>query len=84
MSQITLYSNSWCPFCRKAKMLLDHKNAPYNEINIDAVTGARQEMIQRSGRTSVPQIFINEQHIGGCDDLFSLEQQGKLDQLLAD
>ncbi|MDO6562751.1 glutaredoxin 3 [Amphritea sp. 1_MG-2023] len=84
MPQITLYSNSWCPFCRRAKMLLDHKNAHYDEINVEAVAGARQDMIQRSGRTSVPQIFINELHIGGCDDLFALEQQGKLDQLLAD
>ncbi|MBU2965138.1 glutaredoxin 3 [Amphritea sp. 2_MG-2023] len=84
MSKITLYSNSWCPFCRRAKMLLDSKGAVYNEINVEAVSGARQEMIKRSGRTSVPQIFINEHHVGGCDDLFALEQQGKLDKLLAD
>lgn len=65
-------------------MLLDHKSAEYNEINIDAVPGARQEMIDRSGRTSVPQIFIDELHVGGCDDLFAFEQQDKLDSLLAD
>jgi glutaredoxin 3 len=65
-------------------MLLDSKGAVYNEINVEAVSGARQEMIKRSGRTSVPQIFINEHHVGGCDDLFALEQQGKLDKLLAD
>lgn len=65
-------------------MLLDDKNAVYNEINIDAVPGARQQMIDLSGRTSVPQIFIDELHVGGCDDLFALEQQSKLDPLLAD
>lgn len=65
-------------------MLLDHKSAAYNEINIDAVPGARQEMMDRSGRTSVPQIFIDELHVGGCDDLFALEQQSKLDPLLTD
>ncbi|WP_296056367.1 glutaredoxin 3 [uncultured Amphritea sp.] len=83
MPQITVYSNNWCPFCRRAKMLLNHKGASYNEINIEAEPGARQEMIQCSGRTSVPQIFINDLHVGGCDDLFALEQQGKLDPLLA-
>ncbi|UTW02522.1 glutaredoxin 3 [Amphritea atlantica] len=83
MSLITIYSNNWCPFCRRAKMLLDHKSVSYNEINIEAQPDARQEMTQRSGRTSVPQIFINELHVGGCDDLFALEQQGKLDSLLA-
>jgi glutaredoxin 3 len=84
MPTITLYSNGWCPFCRRAKMLLDSKSVAYNEINIDAASGARQEMIKRSGRTSVPQIFIDELHVGGCDDLFALEQQNKLDPLLAD
>lgn len=64
-------------------MLLNHKGVSYNEINIEAEPGARQEMIQCSGRTSVPQIFINDLHVGGCDDLFALEQQGKLDPLLA-
>ncbi|WP_299198427.1 glutaredoxin 3 [uncultured Amphritea sp.] len=83
MAEITLYSNSWCPFCRRAKMLLDHKGARYTEIDVEKVSGARQEMNKRSGRTSVPQIFIDQLHVGGCDDLFALEQQGKLDPLLA-
>ncbi len=64
-------------------MLLDHKGVDYNEINIEVVANARQQMIQQSGRTSVPQIFIDELHVGGCDDLFALEHQGKLDALLA-
>ncbi|WP_091359762.1 glutaredoxin 3 [Amphritea atlantica] len=83
MPTITVYSNSWCPYCRRAKMLLQHKGVSFDEIDVEAVAGARQEMIKLSGRTSVPQIFINTLHVGGCDDLFALEQQGKLDPLLA-
>ncbi len=64
-------------------MLLDHKGVHYTEIDVEKVSGARQEMNKRSGRTSVPQIFIDQFHVGGCDDLFALEQQGKLDPLLA-
>lgn len=64
-------------------MLLEHKGVSFDEIDVEAVTGARQEMIRLSGRTSVPQIFINTLHVGGCDDLYALEQQGKLDPLLA-
>ncbi|MBN0988156.1 glutaredoxin 3 [Amphritea pacifica] len=83
MPKITVYSNRWCPYCRRAKMLLEHKGVSFDEIDVEAVTGARQEMIRLSGRTSVPQIFINTLHVGGCDDLYALEQQGKLDPLLA-
>ncbi|MEH6577455.1 MAG: glutaredoxin 3 [Amphritea sp.] len=83
MKAITLYSNAWCPFCKRAKMLLDHKGARYTEINIDQTAGKRQEMIERSGRTSVPQIFVEDIHVGGCDDLYALEHQDKLDTLLA-
>lgn len=83
MKPITLYSNSWCPFCRRAKMLLEHKGASYTEINVEAEPEKRQEMIERTGRTSVPQIYIGDFHVGGCDDLFALEHQDKLDALLA-
>ena len=83
MTTITLYSNAWCPFCKRAKLLLDHKGVQYTEINVEQIAGKRQEMIERSGRTSVPQIFIDDFHVGGCDDLYALEQQGKLDPLLA-
>lgn len=82
MKAITLYSNAWCPFCRRAKMLLDHKGAQYTEIDVEREAGTRQEMIERSGRTAVPQIFVEDTHVGGCDDLYALEQQGKLDLLL--
>ncbi|GGK74348.1 hypothetical protein GCM10007941_25560 [Amphritea balenae] len=64
-------------------MLLDHKGLTYSEINIEAEPAKRQEMIELSGRTSVPQIFIEDLHIGGCDDLFALEHQSKLDPLLS-
>lgn len=83
MKAITLYSNAWCPFCRRAKMLLEHKGVQYTEIDIERESGMRQEMIERSGRTSVPQIFVEDIHVGGCDDLYAFEQQGKLDPLLA-
>ena len=84
MAEITMYARSWCPYCRAAKELLDSKGVPYNEIDIERQGNARQEMIQKAGgRTSVPQIFIDGRHVGGCDDLFALERQGKLDQLLA-
>jgi len=82
MKPITLYSNAWCPFCRRAKMLLEHKGVQYTEIDIERESGMRQEMIERSGRTSVPQIFVENIHVGGCDDLYAFEQQGKLDPLL--
>ena len=63
-------------------MLLGHKNVDFTEINVDNTPTQRQEMMERSGRRTVPQIFIGDTHVGGCDDLFALEQQGKLDTLL--
>jgi glutaredoxin 3 len=63
-------------------MLLGHKNVDFTEINVDNNPTQRQEMMERSGRRTVPQIFIGDTHVGGCDDLFALEQQGKLDTLL--
>jgi glutaredoxin 3 len=63
-------------------MLLDHKGVTYEEINVDNKPKIRAEMTNLSGRTSVPQIFIGKTHVGGCDDLFALERQGKLDELL--
>lgn len=80
---ITIYSSDWCPFCTRAKMLLDHKVVKYQEIKVDNQPSKRAEMIELSGRTSVPQIFIGKTHVGGCDDLYALERQGKLDTLLS-
>jgi glutaredoxin 3 len=83
MAEITMYSRSWCPYCRAAKELLDAKGADYQEVDIEREPRARQEMIQKAGgRTSVPQIFIGERHVGGCDDLYALDGRGELDKLL--
>jgi glutaredoxin 3 len=80
---IDLYSSRWCGFCMRAKMLLDSKGVEYNEIDVDQDSALRAQMMQRSGRRTVPQIFIDEVHVGGCDDLFALERSGQLDELLA-
>lgn len=83
MAEIIMYSTGYCPFCFRAKALLEHKQQRINEIRIDQHPGLRDEMISKSnGRTTVPQIFINGQHIGGCDDLHALDAQGTLDELL--
>ncbi|WP_293268051.1 glutaredoxin 3 [Neptunomonas sp.] len=80
---ITVYSSDWCPFCTNAKRLLDHKGVKYTEIKVDNQPRIRAQMIELSGRTSVPQIFIDEKHIGGCDDLYALEREGQLDTLIS-
>jgi glutaredoxin 3 len=85
MSQppITLYVTGWCPYCQRAKALLDSKQLAFNEIDVDEDPKLRQEMTARSGRRTVPQIFIGERHVGGCDDLCALESTGELDQLVS-
>jgi glutaredoxin 3 len=85
MSQppITLYVTGWCPYCQRAKALLSSKQLVFNEIDVDEDPKLRQEMISRSGRRTVPQIFIGERHVGGCDDLYALESAGELDQLVS-
>ncbi|MDA0673438.1 MAG: glutaredoxin 3 [Cyanobacteria bacterium] len=81
---VEIYTWSRCPFCIRAKGLLDRKGVNYTEYCIDGDEAARADMANRAnGRRSVPQIFINDQHIGGCDDLHALERQGQLDPLLA-
>jgi len=80
--EITIYSSPTCPFCHAAKQLLNSKGQDYTEIRVDTDPQLRQEMMQKSGRTSVPQIFIGDQHIGGFDDLNALNRAGKLDALL--
>lgn len=82
MAKIDIYTKATCPYCHRAKALLQSKGAEYNELPIDGNAEKREEMIQRSGRTTVPQIFIGGQHIGGCDDLFALDARGGLDPLL--
>ena len=82
MNNITIYSTLICPYCNAAKQLLKNKGLGFTEIRVDLDRQERQLMIQKSGRTSVPQIFINENHIGGFDDLNALNRSGKLDQIL--
>ena len=81
---ITIYTKSTCGYCHAAKELLRKKNASFDEISVDGDSAAQQKMSERAGgRWTVPQIFIGEQHVGGCDDLYALERAGKLDPLLA-
>ena len=82
MSKIEIYTKATCPFCHRAKALLNNKGAAFHEIAIDSDPAKREEMIARSGRTTVPQVFIDGQHIGGCDDLHALDARGGLDPLL--
>ncbi len=82
MTDVVMYTTTWCPYCVRAKSLLANKGVTPKEINIEEVDGARDEMVSRSGRMTVPQIFIGERHVGGCDDLYALEAQGGLDALL--
>lgn len=83
MSKIEIYTWSSCPFCIRAKGLLNKKGVKYTEYCIDGDNQAREKMAVRAGgRRSLPQTFINDQHIGGCDDLYELEFQGELDKLL--
>lgn len=82
MSKIIIYSTDYCPYCTQAKRLLEQKGAHYTEIRVDLDPVKKEEMITLSGRRTVPQIFINDQHIGGCDDLMKLASSGQLDKLL--
>lgn len=83
MPVVEIYTKTFCPYCWRAKLLLESKGVEYQEIAVDFGGEVRQVMIQRaSGRTTVPQIFIGETHVGGCDDLMALDRDGKLDQLL--
>lgn len=82
MSTIEIYTNGWCSFCVRAKRLLDSKGVSYQEYPIDLDPEKRAEMIQRSGRMTVPQIFIDGTHVGGSDDLARAERSGALDRLL--
>jgi len=79
---VVMYSTSWCPYCDRARRLLASKGAAIEEIDVESAPEKRTEMIQRSGRRSVPQIFIGDHHVGGSDDLAALEAAGKLDTLL--
>ena len=81
MKEIIIYTKEQCPYCVRAKQLLDRKGVSYQEIRVDLHPEKREELI-RQGRRTVPQIFIDNQAIGGCDDLYALERDGKLNALL--
>jgi glutaredoxin 3 len=82
MARVVMYATAACPFCQSAERLLVTKGAAIEKIRIDLQPERRAEMMKKSGRRTVPQIWIGERHIGGCDDLYALDRQGGLDPLL--
>ena len=84
MQPVVIYTKSTCPYCHAAKALLVKKNAPFEEVSVDGDRAAQEAMAAKaSGRWTVPQIFIGDRHVGGCDDIHALDAAGKLDPLLA-
>ncbi|HKC61875.1 MAG TPA: glutaredoxin 3 [Myxococcales bacterium] len=82
MKPVKIYTTPYCPYCVRAKRLLERKGVPYEEIDVANDDQARIELAERTGRRTVPQIFIGQDHVGGSDDLHALEEQGKLDAML--
>lgn len=82
MPEILIYTANLCPYCTMAKRLLEKKGAAYSEINVDSKPGLRQEMMEKTQRRTVPQIFIGDFHVGGFDDLYELDRRQALDPLL--
>lgn len=82
MVDVVIYTSAFCGYCNAAKNLLQRKGASFSEVRIDQVPGARDKMVELSGRRTVPQIFIGDEHVGGHDDLVALDRAGKLDPLL--
>jgi glutaredoxin 3 len=81
---IVMYSSGWCPYCQRARALLERKGLAFREIKVDEDPADREAMLARSGgRRTVPQIFIGERHVGGFDELYALEKSGQLDELIA-
>ena len=81
MTEVTIYTKDYCPYCRRAKALLDRKGIAYHEIDVTYDESLQAEMMDRSRRRTVPQIFVGEQHIGGSDDLIALDRSGEFDRL---
>ena len=82
MKPVKIYTTPYCAFCVRAKRLLDRKSVPYQEVDVSWDDDARAKLIQQTGRRTVPQIFIGDQHVGGSDELYALEERGELDPLL--
>jgi glutaredoxin 3 len=83
MAKVTIYTRPFCGYCARALKVLGEKGADFTEVEAGMDPKLRQEMMDRSGRTTFPQIFVGDSHIGGCDDMMALERSGKLDALLA-
>lgn len=83
MAHVTIYTRPFCGYCAQALSVLEQKGADFTEVEAGMDPAKRQEMMQRSGRSTFPQIFVGEQHIGGCDDMLALDREGKLDPMLA-
>lgn len=81
-ADVVIYATRSCGYCSRVRTLLDRKGVWFEEITVDRDPGRREEMIRRSGRRTVPQIFIGDRHVGGCDELYALERSGRLDALL--
>jgi glutaredoxin 3 len=82
MAKVLMYLTASCPYCQSADRLLQEKGVAVEKVRVDLEPARRAEMMQKSGRRTVPQIWIGELHVGGCDDLYALERAGKLDPLL--
>lgn len=82
-ARVTMYATGYCPYCMMAERLLQHKGVEIDKIRVDLEPQRRAEMVARTRRRTVPQIYIGEHHVGGCDELYALERDGKLDALLA-
>lgn len=83
MASVVIYSTTFCPYCVRAKMLLQRKGVAFEEVDVSGDADARQALVARTRQRTVPQIFINDEHIGGCDDLYALDRAGKLDAKLS-
>jgi glutaredoxin 3 len=82
MANVVMYSTAYCPYCMRARQLLEQKGVIFEEIRVDLYPEKREQMIEKSGGYTVPQLFINDVAIGGCDELYALEAQGRLDDML--
>jgi glutaredoxin 3 len=82
MNKVTIYTTQYCPYCVRAKQLLEQKGAKYDELRVDGDPNLRQIMTTKSNSRTVPQVWIGDTHVGGCDELFALERSNKLDKLL--
>jgi len=82
MKKVKIYFSEYCPYCKSVEALMKKKNISFEKIDVDSDISLRQEMLEISGRTSVPQVFVNDLHLGGCDDVYDLENKGKLDSLI--